>query len=362
MQILMLSIFAKCGVFTHVRDLAVYLQKLGLNPVIGFIDNKKCRKKFALSSEDRTAMIKTLDNVPFFFFATAGELKKQLKRQKPNLIHAHSPFVLNFGQELAEQLKVPYVITLHGVLAWAKRYRAPINAADMIIAVGTETAKSLGRAYRYKSKVIFNGIDLNYFRPPLQRDFTGPLRVLWLGRVSGKAALGVECLSEAVGRLRREGIAVEAKAIGNVGGAKITNLEYCGWVHDLLPALQWGQVAFARGRALREAMACGNAGFLLAQGYGGPVTAELFGGKQLPLLSGERKHGAEKLNPVRIAEDLKKLHYNRHLLAEKCLEARQIAKKHFDVEKMVKETLFVYEEAVKRKRKKLNKENFLACK
>ena len=358
MHILLLSIFAKCGVFTHVRDLAVSLESLGLNPVIGFIDNKKCREKFPLSPEDKTAMTDKLGKVPFFFFTTVQELKEQVRGRKFNLIHAHSPFVLHCGRELAEQLKVPYVITLHGVLAWAKRYRTPLAAAGMIIAVGTETAKSLGGAYRFKSRVIFNGIDLNYFRPPPQKSFAGPLRVLWLGRVSGKAALGVECLSEAVGRLRREGIAVEAKALGIVGGAGITHLEYLGWVHELLPHLQWGQIVFARGRALREAMACGNAGFLLAHGYGGLITSDLFSEEEWPLLSGERKHGAERLDPLRIAEDLKTLHHNRHLLAEKCWESRRIAEQYFAVERMAQETLDVYVEAVRRKRKKLNGDGF----
>ena len=98
-------------------------------------------KKSFLFPEDKTAMTDKLVRCRFFF-TTVQELKEQVRGRKFNLIHAHSPFVLHCGRELAEQLKVPYVITLHGVLAWAKRYRTPLAAADMIIAVGTETAGS----------------------------------------------------------------------------------------------------------------------------------------------------------------------------------------------------------------------------
>ena len=45
MQVLLLSIMAKSGVFTHVRDLSVSLRKAGVKPILGLINSEKAKKQ-----------------------------------------------------------------------------------------------------------------------------------------------------------------------------------------------------------------------------------------------------------------------------------------------------------------------------
>jgi DNA-binding NarL/FixJ family response regulator len=172
------------------------------------------------------------------------------------------------------------------------------------------------------------------------------LRLVWIGRTSGSAARGVGCLAASINMLRKKGIPIEAKIIGNPIGPNLHGLEYHGWIHDPLPILQWSSIAYGRGRSLREAMSCGNAGFLLAEGYGGLVTSKWFEHGRQPQLSGSLKHGCAELDPIQIAKDMLYFHKNRESLQAAGVEARKIAEDYFDIRKMAAETKKLYEEAL----------------
>jgi len=124
-------------------------------------------------------------------------------------------------------------------------------------------------------------------------------------------------------------------------------MQNCGWIHDPLIYLQNNHIVFARGRALREAMACGNVGFLIGQGYGGIVKEERFENGKIPVFSGSLKHGCTKLNSEQIVNDILHFHYFRHQLLVARKAARKIAEDNFNIKKMVDDTCLVYKEAIK---------------
>ncbi len=347
MQILLLSIMAKCGVFTHVRDLAVHLHKLGMNPVIGFINDPYARYLFQVSKWDQSVMEDSLNGIPCFYFTSENEMLDKTKSIKFDLVHAHSPLVLKHGVGIKMQMGIPFIITLHGIANWSQLHSHELKHADGLIAIGPEVADSAGSEFREKVNIIFNGIDTDHFKPYDNRiDDTNTLRIAWTGRVTGTAAKGVRCLSASINMLRKKGVPIEAKIIGNLHGAYIREIETYGWLHDPLPILQWSNIAFGRGRSLREAMACGNVGFLLAEGYGGPVDSKWFENGMQPQLSGSLKHGYSELNPVEIANDI--LYFYKHMdqLESARREARKIAEEYFDIRKMVRDTYKVYEDTI----------------
>lgn len=347
MQILLLSIMARCGVYTHVRDLAISLQKLGISPILGLINSAKARKTFRISNADFVEMAKLLQGIPYFCYENDSELLREIKSKQIKLVHAHSPLVMSTAHNLSALLNIPYVITLHGVLNWSRLYPQSMKEATKIIAIGPEVAKSAGEENMRKTTIIFNGVDLDRFCPAANFQCKeGPLRILWVGRTNGSASHGAECLTGAIRLLQNRGLQLETKALGFATGANIKGLESCGWVYDPVGHLQWGHLVFGRGRALREAMSCGNAGFLLAQGYGGRIKEDWFKQGRMPQLSGSYKHGAKELDSFQLAEDILYFHLHRQKLAEARSEARKIAEKYFDGKIMSKQTYDVYREAL----------------
>lgn len=346
MQILLLSIMAKCGVFTHVRDLAHYLKKCGMDPLIGLINSAKTRQTFRLSRIDLEAMSKSFEGIPYFLYHSHDELFHCINNKRIELVHAHSPLVYPAAVNTAHHFGIPLVITLHGLLT-PSLYVQALEAADSIIAIGPEVANSAGIEYQEKIHIIFNGIDLEHYKIGEYNSPDAPLKILWIGRTSGTAARGAEYLARAVRIIRARGIPIEAKVIGYPLGVDIRGMTVCGWVHDPLPFLQASDITFARGRALREGMACGNVGFLLAHGYGGMVMEDWFKNGRHVQLSGSIEHGCETLNSSHIVNDILYFYENRDQLYRAKMAARKVAEAYFDIGSMVQETCKVYAEASK---------------
>lgn len=342
MRILMLSIIAKCGVYTHVRELAEALKKQGIDPVLGLINNENTMRNFKLKPEDQAVMEASLRETPYFLYKSDEDLLMKTQDSQFALIHAHSPIVLSGAAKLAKKQNIPFVITLHGILNWTTLHHSPMELADRIIAIGPEVAKSAGTCFQDKIEIIYNGIDTEHFVPVKPRNYNGPLRILWIGRTSGAASQGAGCLSRSLRLLRGIGVPVQAILVGHALGADTREMKIAGWVHDPLPYLQWSHMVFGRGRALREAMACGNAGFLIGQGYGGLVQSHWFEQGRQPQLSGSLKHGAQKLNTAVLAREIYYYHTHRDALERAGSEAISTAQKNFSAVQMAEKTCAVY--------------------
>ena len=346
LKILFLSIIAKCGVFTHVRELALYMQKRGIQPVIGLIHNPNTIRMFKVTRKDMDAMKESLNGITYFLYESDEDLLQKIKSMQIDLIHAHSPIVLSAAMKASNKLDIPYVMTLHGISNWSKLHYRAMEQAEGIIAIGPEVAKSAGIDHQKKIRIIFNGIDTEHYKPDSIKKTNEPLRIIWMGRTSGPTADGVAYLARAIRILRKKGIPIEAKVVGYASGANITGMESCGWIHDPLVYLQSSHIVFARGRALREAMACGNVGFLIGQGYGGVVRREWFRNGETPILSGSLKHGYAKLDSGEIVKDILNFHYFRDQLVSARKVARKMAEDNFNIKKMIDDTCLVYEEAI----------------
>lgn len=191
-----------------------------------------------------------------------------------------------------------------------------------------------------------NSVDTKRFVPSNNDTVDNHLHVLWIGRTSGAAAKGARALSNAIKIIKKKKIPIEAKFIGYATGISARSTEAYGWVHDPVPYLQWSHVVFGRGRALREAMSCGNVGFLIGEGYGGIVKPDWFKDGKQPLLSASLKHGYSKLDISTIVNDLLYFHYHRSALKKARKTAREICVKNFNIDIMVEKTYSVYKKAI----------------
>jgi hypothetical protein len=333
LHVLLTAPLVRSGAFTHVSDLAHHLSVMGMNPCLAFCNLTK----------ENSFLLRQVAGIRLFFFDSASELMTISRKQKVRLIHCHSSLTLNSSLEAAVKQSLPLVITLHGIIDWPKLYAQPLAYASHIIATGPATAYSAGLNYLQKTTVIPNGINLERFQPPAgEAGLTGELRILYFGRTKGPDARGLTALDGAVGILRQQGRKVEARLVGHAAGVFAGNLQSYGWADDPLSHLQWSHVAFGRGRSLREAMACGNVGLMLGEGYGGILSAKRMKEGDHPSFSCTLKHGAGKADKGVIATDLAKLDENRALLQTLRTESRLVAEQYFDVGCMVDQTVSIY--------------------
>jgi glycosyltransferase involved in cell wall biosynthesis len=337
-RVLLTTILVRSGLMTHVVDLATHLESFGVGvcvgvPVVGNIDNDR-------------SLLTPVAARPIRYYENPLQLAAFVREQGIDLIHAHSPRTFITAYEVAHYLRRPLVITLHSVKDWLALYPAPLGCASRLIAVGQAQARSAGPRFLRKLDVIQNGVDVDRFRPAdLESGTTGPLRVLWFGRHDRSNAGGLQALDQAIQALRVTGRDIEARRVGYTAGSTAKALEVCGWSDDPVAHLQWGQVAFGHGRSLREAMACGNVGFLLAHGYGGRVGPRWFteAGYTMDAFA---EYAFPDPDPKTLARDLGALNDDRALLARLRREARETAEKVFDVKVMAGLTAQVYSAAL----------------
>jgi len=329
----MTSILAPSGQFTHLCDLSGALGEMGVDVLLAFLDNGRKRSGFCLHK------LKSLPKASVRFFKTKNELERICQIVTPDLIHPHSSATLSLSSEVAGNYRMPLVITLHGVYYWQSFFPAALRRAFRIIAVGPAQADCVP-AFARKVVIIPNGIDLDTFCPLDPLIIHTPLRIRWFGRTKGSLSKGVVALDYAVAQLRKEGLAVDAKVIGDPGGVGIDHLDKLGWLENPVPYLQQSEIVFGHGRSVREGMACGNIGFLLGSGYGGLVDGPwLANGRPLDAFP---EYHLGNPDPADISRDLKALYEDHELRKRMRATSRKLAIEFFDRSEMARRTLAVY--------------------
>ncbi len=334
----------KNGVLTHLLDLANELHSLGIKVSIAI---KKDQRRNNRRLNNYASLTRNLNTeIPIHFFY-GNDLYTFAKKSKVDLIHAHARLTYSSALSVSERLNVPLVITIHGVYPWQKTHPSALAHSKKIIAIGSAQADSVGLEYKQKIAIIPNGIDLEKFKPlAITNNLDEPLKILWYGRTDEKTSRGLRILNQTIKILRDQGVKIEANKVGVNNSHSITEFISRPWIDNPLPLLQKHQVAFGHSRSLREAMACGNVGFLLGYGYGGKIDQEWFRQDKKQHVDAIPEYKLPLPTPERIAEDLKLLADNRDYLLFSRIEARDTALKYFDVKNMVSETLEVYKECV----------------
>lgn len=331
------TVLVQSGLLTHLYDLADDLAARGVFVCLAVPRNRFRRGKHLLGR---------LKRFPICKFDSSGDLARFARRYKVDLIHVHSSRIFHCAQKVAKRRKIPLVVTLHGALPWLKRYPLTLAYARRVIAVGPAQASGVQEKYPNKVSLIPNGIDLDRFKPAerWRAGDSGPLKVLWFGRVSGVLSDGVAALDQAVHQLRKAGRNIEMGALGRIRGISLVHLEHHRWTDDPVPYLQNSHVVFGHGRALREAMACGNVGILLGHRYGGILRNDWFRTRGHIMGALPEYEFLPKPDPDILAAEIARLDDDRMFLERLRREAAENAKIHFDGRKMVDA---IYQEYVK---------------
>ncbi len=334
MRVMLTSIFCKSGLFTHVLDLASKLQSSNGNVLLAIL-------KRTNSPRMSRSISKRLSSITVIEYKNSNDLLIIANKYSADLIHAHSPLVFDHSLDVSLATSVPLVLTVHAVYPWERQFPLVLNHAKHIIAVGPAQIRCCMQ-HTMKTSLIQNGIDLTRFHPRSLKNLqVGPLYILWFGRTHGTFSAGAAALDQAITLLQREGKNIIASMVGIAQGVKLAMTNY-GWVDDPVWFLQRNHLVFGHGRALREAMACGNVGYLLGHGYAGMLRTDWFAEKDA-IVDAFPQYAFPLASVDMIKDDLNYIYCNRHLLPNLRREARLIAEKHFDLQQMVARVRKVYE-------------------
>lgn len=336
-RVIFTTIVVQSGLMTHVWELARHLRRAGVEVSIAI--ETRPRERYGLQ-------VRPVTGVPFHFYENPRQLTEIVGRGSFDLIHAHSSRTFSSVLHAVREVPRPFLITLHGALNPAFFPRT-FAACQRIIAVSPEAMNSCGAAYGHKATLLYNGVDLEEFKPEGLTARARRVRILWFGRTHGRDATALAALDRALGMLRKEGLSLQASLIGKAHRFQPRHLTSLGWFDNPIPLLQQSHITFGRGRALREAMACGSVGMLIGEGYGGRVEASWFEAKAWRPLSARLADGYAQADAKQIAGDLRSLVTAPERLTALRKEARQIAERYFDVRAMVRKTIEIYKEVLR---------------
>ena len=121
-------------------------------------------------------------------------LMRYIKEKKIDLIHAHSSLTYPLAKTLAGRMRIPYVITCHGLGLNKPENRPYLRDARAVICISPRVAGTV-RSYAKNVSIIPNGVDLQEFRPDVK---SGPVKIAFVARIDHRKQRGYEQFCKAV--------------------------------------------------------------------------------------------------------------------------------------------------------------------
>mgnify|MGYP001039265313 FL=1 len=317
---------------------------------------------------------------PVTIYRNISKIKKIIKNNNIDIIHARSRSPAWSSQYAAKKMKIPFITTFHGTYGIEnmikKKYNGAMINADKIIAISNFIAGHIKREYKVikeKIVVIPRGVDLSIFD-------SARVREQRLIDISNKFDLkeenhtillparmtrwkGHNLLIEAVKKLKRNDII--CLFVGDVQTKKqyvkeleskikkmglTNNFRFLGAQQDMPAIFKLADVVIsastkpeAFGRVVAESLAMGRPTISVNHGGGAEIIRDKMTGWLFK--SGNVNDLCKKIS---MALDLNK--GQRLILSEKCI---QNIKENYDIKFMCDRTLKLYSELVKENKKYL---------
>ncbi len=365
MKILMLTDSMDMGgAETHIRELALALVEKGHRVLLV---NGGGRLADALAAHGvRTVTLPLSSRSPLAVRSCYRQLLRLVRRERPNLIHAHARFPALLACGVSHRTGVPVVTTVHA------RFRTGIRRlfsrwGVASVAVSEDLKNYLSSEYRIPPEnitVIPNGIDTRRFAPlPPKPETTAdkPFRIVFMSRMDDDCSLGAELLCRLAPALSKKIPHLQIELIG--GGSAVGRIAelagkqnvLCRGCISVTGGLETSEVRL-RGadsfvgvsRAALEAMACGvpvilggNEGFL---GILTPKNFPVAAAENFCCRSGEPMTKDRLFHAITTLFDMERT--GRTALADKI---RQEVLRRFDRDGMAEKTVAFYRNALRQK-------------
>ncbi|MBR2353366.1 MAG: glycosyltransferase [Clostridia bacterium] len=290
MNLLLLTSSLGCGgAETHIVSLAKELVRRGHQVTVASAGGALTQALSEGGVKHRTISLSKRN--PFSLLMARHDLRRLLKKECFDLIHAHARIPAALASPLAKKKRIPLVTTVHA------RFRSGFfpcrfsRWGERSVAVSEDLKHHLSTVYHVPSdhiRVIPNGIDTQIFCPNPKATDDARLRLVFVSRLDKDCSRGAFLLCRMAKRLLKKcphleiciaggGDALPAlrrlvNRINEEVGTRLIRL--CGYVEDLRPLYHSADGVIGVSRVALEAMACaipvilaGNEGMLgLANG------------------------------------------------------------------------------------------------
>ena len=196
------------GVQTHVRQLASRLEADGHDVLVLAPSSVEPAERWAVGVGRPVRVpfngsVAPIAPTP----ASAGRVRRALRAFRPDVIHAHEPFVPGTALFAARSGLAPTVATFHAYSdrAFALRLAAPAlrpvwRRLALRLAVSEAAREFVGRAFEGEVRIVPNGADVALFRDAVPtQDLPAGERILFVNRLDPRK--GFRTAVEAFGRI-----------------------------------------------------------------------------------------------------------------------------------------------------------------
>lgn len=345
------------GAETHIAQLIRGLKKSGADVTL-------------VSSGGRLADELERDGIPCYRAPTCSHnpltwlrvrrvLRELILREGIQILHAHARIPALLMRGLCRH-QVTEIVTVHAHFQSNPVLARLCNWGTHTVAVSEDLRTYVCNAYGVPAervRVIPNGIDCQRFSPSAELPTTAP-RILFASRLDADCARGAELLCTVTPSLCRSFPHLRIQIAG--GGSETERIhaladsvnrsvgcsavEVLGWVSDMPTLLRECDIFVGVSRAAMEAGACGCAVILCGnEGYGGILSPQNADAAMLSNLCGR---GSDAPTADRLETDLRTLLNSPDLRTQYGKACREMIKTHFDADRMCRETLALYREAL----------------
>lgn len=273
----------------------------------------------------------SLKEIEAIVLNNGSALPLQLRRQKYDLVHVHSPGLLALGGRLSGEQQIPLVVTCHEAPPDKEAHRF-LSRAKAIICTASRDAYELQK-YGSKIRIIPQCVDLEEYKP---REKSGPVKITLVARLDNTKMEGFRHLCKAVNLLENVTFTVASNA--RPPGIKATFTGQTAYLPQILAA---SDIIVGTGRSTIEGLAAGNAALVLGRTYQGLVTPKTVQKSRHLDLSG--LYGTKPCYKD-IFYDLAPLTQDRNELCSVQQFSRELAAQRYCSKKITEEVYQVYRE------------------
>lgn len=260
------------GAETHVHDLARELLRLGHSVTVASSGGELARKLSVCGV--RHIKIRFFTRGVMSGAIDYFRLRALVRRERFDVIHAHSRRAAFVGERIARRAQVPFVTTAHAKFSASPIKKYMSRWGYYVSAVSEDIAAHLGEAYGIAPEritVIPNGVDTEHFAPSERSENSGERRIAFVSRLDADCSAAAYTLCRISERLSRHFGKIKISIVG--GGSEYsplsllaahtnrilgyTAIETLGKLSDVRGVLARADVFVGVSRAAIEAMSMG---------------------------------------------------------------------------------------------------------
>ena len=332
MNVLHLNRFFYSGQTSYVFSLVREQQQMGINAHL-VMDGSPSYKALSAYKDTLRTLHANIIN--------PGDIQSLLRLTQdfqPHIIHAHSSLTFHLAYNLSQQLKIPYLVTCHGLGLNRQEYRLYLQEADAILCISPRVAKSL-HCFSEKITIVPNGLDVDEYKPQGKSE---PIKIALVFRADSGKQKVYDHFCKAADILDGVQFFVASNSKPNSKTA-----QFVGWPDDLPSLLATTDIVATSGRNAVEALATGNALLILGRTFQGLLTPDIATKHTAPDLSGLSGSDPCYKN---IFYDLAKLTQNQIYLRQLQQFGRELAEKEFCNKTLTQRILGIYDRCIKAKK------------